>query len=115
MKTEFWSRLDGLIETSEIVIDRPKGTAHPRFPALVFPLDYGYLKGTIGGDGNEIDVWRGTAGHQELSAITATVDVKKRDAEIKLIIGCTEEEIDIIEKFYSSRYMSCIIVRREGA
>jgi hypothetical protein len=39
--------------------------------------------------------------------------MKKRDAEYKLIIGCTGAEIGIIEEFHSGRYMSCIITRRE--
>ena len=112
MEKLFWTRLDELINNSEVVIDRPKGTAHPKFPDLIFPLDYGYLKGTSGGDGNGIDVWRGTAGHFKLTAVTCTVDIKKKDAEIKLIIGCTDKEIAIIEKFYSGRYMSAIIIRR---
>jgi len=115
METLFWSRLDELIKSSEIVIDRPKGTRHSRYPDLVFPLDYGYLKGTTGGDGDGIDIWRGTAGHRKLTAIGCTVDMKKKDAEIKLIISCTEEEIAIIEKCYDNKYMSIIIIRRETA
>jgi inorganic pyrophosphatase len=113
MKTEFWSRLDELIKSSEIVIDRPKGTPHPKYPDLIFPLDYGYLKGTTGGDGDGIDVWVGSAAHRELTAIGCTVDMKKRDAEIKLIIGCTDKEIANIDKFHNGRYMSCIIIRRD--
>ncbi len=113
MKTEFWSRLDELIKSSEIIIDRPKGTAHPKYPDLIYPMDYGYLKGTTAVDGNEIDVWKGTAKSQELNAIAATIDIKKRDTEIKLIIGCTSKEIGIIEKFHNGHTMSCIITRRE--
>jgi inorganic pyrophosphatase len=115
MKNEFWPRLDALIKSSEIVIDRPKGTAHPKYPDLIFPLDYGYLKGTTGGDGDGIDVWLGTAEHRRLTSIASTVDLKKKDAETKLIIGCTEKEIGIIEKFHNGPYMSCIIIRRESA
>ena len=48
-----------------------------------------------------------------LIAIACTIDMKKKDAEIKLIIGCTEEEIGIIEEFHNSRYQSAIIIRRE--
>jgi inorganic pyrophosphatase len=109
----FWTRLDELIESSEIVIDRPKGTRHPRYPHLVFPLDYGYLKGTTGGDGDGIDVWRGTAGHGRLTAIAGTVDLMKRDAEIKLIIGCTPEEIEIVRQCHNNQYMSGIIITRD--
>ena len=114
MRRDFWTKLDGLIASSEIIIDRPKGTKHPKYPDLIFPLDYGYMEGTTGGDGDGIDVWLGTAGHRQLTAIACTVDMKKKDAEIKLIIGCTEAEIVIIEKCHSGRYMSCIIIRREG-
>jgi hypothetical protein len=30
MMSDFWSTLDALIADSELVIDRPKGTKHPR-------------------------------------------------------------------------------------
>ena len=114
MSEDFWKRLDELIATSEIVIDRPKGTAHPRYPDLIFPLDYGYLEGTTGGDGNGIDVWSGSADHRELTAIAGTVDMLKKDAEIKLIIGCTKAEIAIIEDFHNGYYMSAVIIWREN-
>ncbi|MFC1820947.1 hypothetical protein ACFLZG_07695 [Thermodesulfobacteriota bacterium] len=57
---KFWERLNILLEESELIIDRPKGSTHPKYSAIIFPLDYGYLKNTSGGDGNEIDVWRGS-------------------------------------------------------
>lgn len=31
---DFWNLLDRLVENSEIVIDRPKGTAHPKYPDI---------------------------------------------------------------------------------
>lgn len=114
MNTEFWSRLDSLIKSSEIIIDRPKGTRHPRYPKVVFPVDYGYLRDTVAADGNEIDVWSGTATHRKLTAIAVTVDTLKKDSEIKLIIGCTDEEILLIEVFHNNEYMSDIIIQREN-
>ena len=56
----FWKAIDSLVQESEIVIDRPKGSHHPRYPELVYPVDYGYLKNTSSMDGGGIDVWRGT-------------------------------------------------------
>ena len=112
MNKDFWGKLDDLIASSKIIIDHPKGKAHQRYPDLIFPLDYGYLEGTTGGDGDGIDIWLGTAGHRELTAIACTVDMKKKDAEIKLIIGCTETEIATIEDFHNGYYMSAIIIRR---
>jgi len=114
METRFWNRLDELIESSEIVIDKPKGSRHPRYPDVIFPLDYGYLKDTCGGEGEEVDVWVGTAGHRRLTAIACTVDMKERDAEIKLIIGCTDEEIAIIEDIHNNLHQSAIIIKRDS-
>ena len=40
--TQFWSALDSLIQESEIVIDRPRGSAHPQYPHFIYPVDYGF-------------------------------------------------------------------------
>ncbi len=112
---DFWRRLEELVASHELVIDRPRGTHHPRFPRLVYPLDYGHLKGTSGGDGNEIDVWRGSQAAGGLVAVVCTVDALKRDAEIKLLIDCTEQEIDAVNRFHNeSEHISGMIIRRDG-
>lgn len=46
----FWDNLDELLAQSKIVIDRPKGSAHPRYPQIVYELDYGYIDGTKSSD-----------------------------------------------------------------
>ena len=91
----FWEGIDRLVEQSEIIIDRPKGSAHPRYPDYIYPLDYGYLKDTSSMDGGGIDVWVGS-GERKLDAIVCTVDLLKKDSEIKILIGCTEEEKTIV-------------------
>src|SRR5512137_2080542 len=88
----FWEYLDSLLRSAQIVIDRPRGSTHPRYPSYIYPLDYGYLEGTSAGDGQEIDVWRGSLPDKKLDAIVCTVDLLKEDAEIKLLVGCTEDE-----------------------
>ena len=57
MNMDFWNTIDKLLEESEIVIDRPKGTAHPRYPDFVYRVDYGYLKNTSSMDGGGLDIW----------------------------------------------------------
>lgn len=56
MNEAFWEALDVLLAGGEIVIDRPKGSAHPRYPHMIYPLDYGYLAGSASMDGGGIDV-----------------------------------------------------------
>ena len=109
---EFWKALDELVSNSQIVIDRPKGTAHPKYPDVIYRVDYGYLKDTASMDGAGIDVWVGT-GEKKADAIMCTVDLLKRDSEIKILIGCTEEEKKIVyETHNDSKYMKGILIRR---
>jgi inorganic pyrophosphatase len=109
---EFWEKLDKILISHEIIIDRPKGTTHPKHSEIVYPFDCGYLKGTSGGDGNEIDICRGTRSDNELVAVICTVDSLKQDAEMKLLVGCTDNEMILINQFYNSNSMSGIIVKR---
>lgn len=55
----FWKAIEKLVRDSNIVIDRPKGTAHPRFPDFIYKIDYGYLENTSSMDQGGIDVWLG--------------------------------------------------------
>jgi len=108
----FWCAIDELIASCEIVIDRPRGSAHPRFPDFVYRLDYGYLKGTSSMDGDGIDVWVGS-GERKADAIMCIVDLMKKDSEIKILIGCTEAEKQIVyETHNESRYMKGMLIRR---
>lgn len=108
----FWEALDSLVNDSEIVIDRPKGTQHPKYPDFIYEVDYGYLKNTSSMDNAGIDVWVGSA-NKQIDAIICTVDLMKRDSEIKILIGCTEEEKQLIYQTHNETpYMKGIIIRR---
>lgn len=111
--TDFWGMLDELVKQSEILIDRPRGTVHPKYPDFLYEVDYGYLKNTVSMDGGGIDVWRGTDEEQKLDAIICTVDLAKKDSEIKILIGCTEEEKGKIYYTHNnSSSMKGILIRR---
>ena len=109
---DFWTRIDQLIAANEVVLDRPRGSRHPRYPDIVYPLDYGYLEATAGGDGNEIDVWRGSMQEGRLVGIVCTIDISKRDTEVKLLIGCTPDEVETVFRFHNNDYMSAIVIQR---
>lgn len=109
---DFWRALDSLVDNSEIVIDRPKGTAHPKYPDFIYKVDYGYLKNTSSMDGAGIDVWI-DSGEKKIDAIMCIVDLMKRDSEIKILIGCTEEEKQIVYQTHNeTEYMKGILIRR---
>lgn len=109
---EFWNALEKLVAQSEIVIDRPKGTAHPKYPDFIYEVDYGYLKNTSSMDGGGIDVWVGTS-EKKIDGIICIVDLMKRDSEIKILIGCTEEEKAIVyETHNETEFMKGILIER---
>ncbi|HEU4745592.1 MAG TPA: inorganic diphosphatase, partial [Anaerolineales bacterium] len=96
-----------LLMTNSLVIDRPRGSRHPRYPSVIYPLDYGYLENTTSSDGGGIDVWLGSLNTvvnkdsvKTLTGILCTFDKLKRDAEIKLLIECSIEDIQIIRDFH---------------
>jgi len=98
MNPAFWSALRSLA-AGKITVDRPRGSRHPRFPHVVYPLDYGYVEDTSSMDGGGIDVWRGSG--EGLTGIVVTVDLMKRDSEIKILIGCTPEEVMTVLEFHN--------------
>ena len=110
---DFWKALDELVSNSEIVIDRPRGSAHPRFPNFIYKVDYGYLKNTSSMDGAGIDVWIGS-GDKKIDAIMCIVDLMKKDSEIKILVGCTEEEkLEVYKTHNETQYMKGILIRRQ--
>ena len=109
---DFWKALDELVSNSEIVIDRPRGSAHPRFPNFIYKVDYGYLKDTTSMDGAGIDVWVGS-GDKKIDAIMCIVDLKKKDSEIKILVGCTEKEkLEVYKTHNETQYMKGILIHR---
>ena len=114
IEADFWAAWDKLIGDSKICIDRPKGTAHPKFPDCIYPVAYGYLDYTASMDGNGIDLWLGTDPSQQLDALICTVDLLKRDSEVKLLIGCTDLEKELILNFHNdSEFMKGILIKRK--
>jgi len=109
---DFWVALNSLVADSKLVIDRPEGTKHPNYPRIIYPIDYGYLEKTTSMDGGGVDVWKGTAG-DFIDAVICTVDLTKKDSEVKILIGCSEMEKQAVLQFHNnSEFMKGILVRK---
>lgn len=109
----FWDAVDQLTAAHSVVIDRPKGSAHPRFPDMIYPLDYGYLEDTAAMDWEGVDVWIGTGETQRADALLCVVDLPKGETEIKLLLSCTDEEKEAALRFQNQPpYMLALLVER---
>lgn len=99
----------------KIKIDRPVGYVHKKGEkVLTYPINYGYIEGVLGGDGEELDVYLlGTDKPAEEAECRIIAIVRREnDVEDKLVgapegMSFTAEEIanavDFQEKYYVSR------------
>lgn len=87
-----WETWDALIAARGITIDRPARKPHPEYPTILYPLDYGYVPGTVSTDGEPVDSFVGT-GHTGLVGVILTTDHRQQDREAKLLVDCTPPEI----------------------
>jgi inorganic pyrophosphatase len=108
----FWELADALVAAHRIVIDRPAGSAHPTFPHIVYPFDYGFLEGTGAVDGSGVDCWRGSLASGRTTGAIMTVDVRKGDAEVKWLISCTPDEMEAALATHCTESQAAMLVVR---
>lgn len=93
-----WDEWEALIAAHGVTVDRPRGSAHPRWHEIIYPIDYGYVNATISTDGQGVDVFVGS-GHNGLVALLVTTDFRKGDREVKLLYDCAPDEIYLVNGF----------------
>jgi inorganic pyrophosphatase len=114
MKHDFWDYLQQLVDTSQIMIDRPKGSTHYRYPDSIYPVDYGFLEGTTSIDSGGVDIWVGSLGEKKVVGALCTVDLLKRDTELKILLDCKYDEIQAIIHLVNTDQMRAIFVKKDN-
>ena len=79
--------------TVDIVIDRPRGSTHPRSPDMVYPVNYGYVPGTMAPDGHPIDVYVLGVDHPLMQCSVKVIAAIRRrdDVEDKIVAAVSGE------------------------
>ena len=102
----------------EIGIDRPIGYVHHKGEkTLVYPINYGYIPGVLGGDGEELDVYLlGVCTPVEhFTGVIIGIVYRANDVEDKLVMAPAgtvftaaqiAEAIEFQEKYYQTTVVS---------
>ncbi len=103
-------------QTVKVFIDRPLGSYHPEHPTLYYPINYGYIEGTLASDGEEEDAY--VLGIDEpISEFTGKIIAvieREDDVEHKWVVApesaaFTAEEIakltDFQERYFKSKIL----------
>ena len=95
-----------------VTVDRPIGSRHPDYPDMVYPINYGYIKGVIAPDGEEQDAYILGVDEpiSEFRGRVIAVIYRFDDVENKLVVapcGVTYSEEEIVEKtYFQERYFN---------
>jgi inorganic pyrophosphatase len=108
-----WAAWARCLNERGVTIDRPARTAHPDYPSVIYPLDYGYIPGTTSTDGEPVDVFVGNGG-VGLVGLILTTDHRQGDREVKLLVDCTPPEIYMAHGFinYDRTLLEGVLVLR---
>lgn len=106
----FWQKIDTLLSSSTLEVVRKKGETHITYPDLVYPADYGRLKDDNNDKG--ICVYIGS-GRMEVKSLIVAADILKRDLDVKILVGCNDEEEESVLRFLNQTdFQKTILVRR---
>lgn len=108
---EFWGKM------VRVVVDRPVGSLHPQH-GFVYPVNYGYVPGTVSGDGEEIDAYiLGVfAAVPEFVGECIAIIHRTDDDDDKLVVAppggtYSDEQIRALTEF-QERFFTSVILRR---
>lgn len=99
-------------------IDRPMGSAHPDYPDLIYPINYGYVDGIFADDGEEQDVYVLGAGEplETFEGKVIAVYHRTNDSEDKWIVSLDGKEYtdeEILEAIdFQERYFEGMLLRQ---
>ena len=106
---------DFIGQTVEVEMDRPLGTRHPKHN-FMYPVNYGYVPGTVSGDGEELDAYVLGVFEPLNNYIGKCIAVIHRinDDDDKLVVvpegkNYTDEEIRVLTEFQERFFESEII------
>lgn len=109
--------LAGLGQQVTVHVDRPMGSRHPQYESLRYPVNYGYVPGTVSGDGEPIDAYLVGVDRRvgQFSGQVIAVVLRDDDVEDKLVVapaGVTfsREQVEALVAFQERYFRSRVVL-----
>lgn len=100
-----------------VTVDRKIGSTHPKYKNIIYPINYGYIKGIIGGDGDFQDVYILGVSEpiSEFDGIVIAIIKRDDDIEDKWVVAkegviFSKTEIEKATFFQEKFFKSTIII-----
>ena len=99
-----------------VTVDRPLGTRHPAYPAMTYSVNYGYVRGILGGDGEDQDVYVLGVKEpvREFTGTVIAVILRENDGEDKWVVAppdCRYNQAEILaEVAFQEQYFESSIL-----
>lgn len=106
-------------QTVNVIVDRPLGSKHPQWDHIWYSFNYGYLPGTLAGDGEEIDAYiLGVFQPIEQFEGQVIAIIRRRDdVEDKLVVAppdknYTRQQVTALVEFIERMWDSEVVMAR---
>ena len=108
----------------EVKTDRPMHYQHPDYPDLIYPINYGYIEGIMGGDGEEQDAYILGVSEpvSEFKGVVIAIIDRMDDVETKWVVAPPDmnisdedilEAVEFQEKYFHSNLISLNSIKEE--
>lgn len=108
-----------------VTVDRPLGSTHPQHKDMIYPVNYGYIKGVIAPDGEEQDAYILCVEEPvaEFTGRIIAVINRRDDVESKWVVAPEDmvlyepqirAQVDFTEQYFDSK-MKCLYEKSCGA
>jgi inorganic pyrophosphatase len=102
---------------AKVTVDRPLGSRHPQHADILYTVNYGFVPGTLSGDGHPIDAYILGVDKplSEFEGVVIAIVVRADDAEDKLVVAAegrrfSVEEIEALVRFQEKFFISHVVM-----
>ena len=110
----FWQKVDTLFLSSGMNLSRKKGDVHPVFKNLIYPTDYGHISDTKSVTSEGVSVYAGSGDRNKITALVIAADILAKELDVKMLVGCTDKEVDDVLRFLNQTDLQKTVLIRGG-